>query len=481
MERLPLVLHNTLHRRKEPFAPLNPPDVGLYTCGPTVYHYAHIGNLRSYVFADVLKRVLMANGYQVNHIMNITDVGHLTDDADAGEDKMEKGARREGKTVWDIAQFYTDAFLHDVQRLNILPATMMTKATDHIAEQIALIKMLEENGFTYVIDDGVYFDTSKFPTYGALAKLDVEHLKAGARVEMNSQKRNITDFALWKFSPKGAQRAMEWDSPWGKGFPGWHIECSAMAMKYLGQTFDIHTGGIDHIPVHHTNELAQSEAATGKPYVRFWLHNEFVVLSEGEKMSKSAENFLRLQSITDEGYHALDYRFLCLNSHYRTPLAFSWAAMDAAREGRERINQFVRRIADLRELNIETEKKKYLSDKEDAFMAAVNDDLNTPAALAVVFDLIKDINSQLANNTLSVSPNDIWNLLTDFDRVLGLDLEAVAKAAAELPPAVQELLARRQAARDQRDFEASDRLRDLIKEQGYLVEDTADGQKVKPA
>lgn len=475
-----LVLYNTLHRRKEAFTPINPPEVGFYSCGPTVYNFAHIGNLRSYLFADTLKRVLSANGYQVNHIMNITDVGHLTDDADAGEDKMEKGARREGKTVWDVAQFYTDAFMADIEALNILAPVRFTKATDHIKEQIDIIKTLEEKGYTYVIDDGVYFDTSKFAGYGAMAKLDIENLKAGARVEMNSQKRNITDFALWKFSPKEDKRAMEWQSPWGKGFPGWHIECSAMAMKYLGQTFDIHTGGIDHIPVHHTNEIAQSEAATGKPFVRYWMHNEFVVLSKGEKMSKSADNFLRLKTVLDKGYEALDYRFLCLNTHYRSPLSFSWTAMDAAREGRERLNQFVRRVHDLLAGPTIESDKKYLSKKEDAFMGAVDDDLNTPGALGVLFDLVKDINSQLANNTLAIAPKDLWALLMKWDEILGLKLADVAKASADLPAAVTELLARRQAARDQKDFAASDRLRDLIKDQGYAVEDTSDGQKVKP-
>lgn len=476
-----LVLYNTLHRKKEPFTPLNPPEVGFYSCGPTVYQYAHIGNLRSYVFADILKRALAFNGYQVTHIMNITDVGHLTDDADAGEDKMEKGARREGKTVWDVAQFYTDAFMQDMARLNILPPVRYTKATDHIAEQIALIKQLEEKGYTYAINDGVYFDTSKFPGYGSMAKLDLENLKAGARVEVNTQKRNPTDFALWKFSTPEQKRGMEWESPWGTGFPGWHIECSAMAMKYLGNTFDIHTGGIDHIPVHHTNEIAQSEGATGKPFVKFWLHNEFVVLSKGEKMSKSADNFLRLQSLIEAGYDPLDYRFLCLNTHYRTPLSFSWAAMDAAREGRERINQFVRRLTDIQGTRVEGKTgDKYLSAKEDAFLGAINDDLNTPAALGVLFELIKDINSQLANGTLSVNPRSLWDLLMKFDDVLGLKLAYVAKAADDLPSAVQELLARRQAAREQKDFAASDRLRDLIKEQGYLVEDTSEGQKVKP-
>jgi cysteinyl-tRNA synthetase len=476
----PIYFYNTLHRRKEEFHPINPPEVGLYTCGPTVYHYAHIGNLRSYVFADVLKRTLLANGYHVTHVMNITDVGHLTSDADEGEDKMEKGAKREGKTVWEVAQHYTDVFKQDIARLNVTQPTLWTKATEHIQEQIAMIKTLEEKGYTYVIDDGVYFDTSKFPTYGKMAKLDIENLKAGARVEANEQKRHITDFALWKFSPKGSKRAMEWESPWGKGFPGWHIECSAMAMKYLGETFDIHTGGIDHIPVHHTNEIAQSESFSGKPFVKYWMHNEFVVISGDQKMSKSADNFLRLQSVIDQGYAPLDYRFMCLNTQYRGPMTFSWAAMDAAREGRERLNQFARRAYDLLNAPEMASDAKYLNAKDEAFWSAINDDLNTPAALGVVFELIKDINSQMANDTLAIAPKDLWKLLQSWDRVLGLGLDDVAKATEQVPAAVEELLARRQAAREQRDWKASDRLRDLIKDQGYLVEDTDQGQKVKP-
>src|SRR3989344_952205 len=274
-----LKFYNTLTRAKEEFKPQNPPAVGLYTCGPTVYNYAHIGNLRTYIFEDILKRALVANGFEVNHVMNITDVGHLTSDADVGEDKMEKGAKREGKTVWDIAEFYTKAFKEDMRRLNLVEPDIWCKATDHIAEQIELIQRLEKRGFTYLIDDGVYFDTTKDPHYGKLARLDIAGLRAGARIEMVKDKRNPTDFALWKLSPDNEQRQMEWESPWGKGFPGWHIECSAMAMKYLGETFDIHCGGIDLIPVHHTNEIAQAENATGKKFVHTWLHGEFLLES----------------------------------------------------------------------------------------------------------------------------------------------------------------------------------------------------------
>lgn len=476
----PIYLYNTLHKRKEPFTPLQPPEVGLYSCGPTVYDHLHIGNLRAFLFADLLKRVLLANGYQVTHIMNITDVGHLVSDADEGEDKMEKGAKREGLTAWDIAERYTQIFFADIDALNILPATIYPKATEHIEDQIALVKKLEEKGFTYIIDDGVYFDTSKFPTYGQLGELDLEHLQEGARVTKNEQKKNASDFALWKFSPKDSQRDMEWDSPWGKGFPGWHLECSAMSMKYLGMTFDIHTGGVDHKTVHHPNEIAQSEAATDKPFVKFWLHNEFLALPGDEKMSKSKGDFLPLESIVEKGFHPLDYRFATMLAHYRSHLAFSWTSMEAAREGRERVNQFARRIYAMRELVIEKSNEKYLSDKEDAFFAAVNDDLNAPEALAILFEVIKEMNTQIANKTVSISPNSIWDWLMKLDSILGLRLKEIVEASEDIPEQVQQLLSQRQLARENRDYEASDRIRDQIRDLGYIVEDNSDGQSVHP-
>lgn len=475
-----LYLYNTAHRRKEPFNPSNPPEVGFYSCGPTVYHYAHIGNLRSFLFADILKRVLIMNGYQVNHIMNITDVGHLTDDASDGDDKMEKGAKREGKTAWEVAEFYTEAFIKDFTALNMIRPAIFPKATDHIQEQIDLIKTLEEKGYTYVIDDGVYFDTSKFADYGKMAKLNLDEQKEGARVQKNDQKRNGSDFALWKFSLKGENRAMEWESPWGKGFPGWHLECSAMSMKYLGDSFDIHTGGIDHIAVHHTNEIAQSEAATDKPFAHYWMHNEFVVESGSDKMSKSSGEFLTLNALIKKGYDPLDYRFATLQTHYRGQMTFSWAVMDAAREGRKRLNQFARKIHSLIEMQVERSDEKYLSDKSDTFREALNDDLNTPMALSIIFELVKDINSQIANEALAVSPASIWKFLLEADKVLGLDLEKIALATESIPAEIEELLAKRQLARDNRDFEASDRLRDQIKELGYLVEDGKDGQSIRP-
>ncbi len=316
-----LYLYNTLNRKKEIFKPIQDKKVGLYTCGPTVYNFAHIGNLRTFIFEDILKRALLYNGYRVKHIMNITDVGHLTGDRDMGEDKMEKGAQREGKTAWEIAEFYTRAFKQDMTHLNILEPTLWCKATDTIPEQIELIKTLEDKEFTYNISDGVYFDTSKFEGYTKLSNQDLEALQEGARVERNPEKRNATDFALWKFSPEGVKRQMEWDSPWGVGFPGWHIECSAMSMKFLRDQLDIHCGGVDHIDVHHTNEIAQSEAATGNKFFNFWMHGAFLIISGGKKMAKSDGNFLTLDStFIQNGIDPRVYRISTYQTHYRTPM-----------------------------------------------------------------------------------------------------------------------------------------------------------------
>ncbi|HVI69179.1 MAG TPA: cysteine--tRNA ligase, partial [Magnetospirillaceae bacterium] len=336
-------LYNSLTRKLEQFTPQHSNEVMLYTCGPTVYDYQHVGNYSAYVRWDTLVRVLQEQGYAVNWVMNITDVGHLTSDADEGDDKLEKGARREGKSAWDIAQFYMDDFVAGLKALNILEPTHTIRATDHIAEQIALVERLEKKGVTYIIDDGVYFDTSKSPHYGALAQLDVKNLKAGARVTVNAQKRHPTDFALWKFTPAGQRRDMEWDSPWGKGFPGWHIECSAMALKYLGDTLDIHTGGIDHLPVHHVNEIAQSETATGKQFARVWLHNNHIMV-DGAKISKSLGNGVLLHQLAVQGFDALDVRMLLLQSHYRTQANFTIGGLEAARHRRQSLQAF----ADLR-------------------------------------------------------------------------------------------------------------------------------------
>jgi cysteinyl-tRNA synthetase len=449
-----LKLYNTLHRKKEEFKPISGTGVGLYTCGPTVYNYAHIGNLRTYVFEDILRRALEMNTFDTKHVMNITDVGHLTDDADQGEDKMEKGSKREGKTAWEIAEFYAKAFQEDIADLNILEPNIWCKATDHIPEQIALVQTLIDKGHAYETSDGIYFDTTTIDDYGKLANLKAQDLKAGARVAMG-EKKNPHDFALWKFNKPEEKRQMEWDAFGHKGFPGWHVECSAMSMKYLGEQFDIHCGGVDHIPVHHTNEIAQSESATGKkPWVKYWLHGEFLLIDEG-KMAKSGENFITLRTLKEKGYDPLAYRYFLLQAHYRKQLSFSWEALGAAEQGLKHLRQKVNNID-----------PKTVGDPKVAheFEAAVNDDLNIPEALAV-------LQTGLKERTVTLE------MVIAFDKILGLDLRQHEDVT--VPPDVQKLLDERQQAREAKDWDAADRLRDEIKKLGFSVEDTDVGQGVK--
>ena len=459
-----LYLYNSLNRRKEEFIPLKNRHVGLYTCGPTVYNFAHIGNLRTYIFEDILKRTLYYNGYQVKHVMNITDVGHLTGDRDMGEDKMEKGARREGKTAWDIAAFYTRAFKQDIERLNILEPDIWVKATDTIDEQIDLIKTLEEKGYTYQTRDGIYFDTSKFKEYTKLSHQKIESLQEGARVEKNPEKKNLTDFALWKFTPDGVQRQMEWDSPWGVGFPGWHIECSAMSMKFLGEQLDIHCGGTDHIDVHHTNEIAQSEAATGKKFFNCWMHGAFLIIAGGKKMAKSEDNFLTLDNaFIKKGINPLVFRFAAFQTHYRKPMEYSAESVAAARNGLLHLQNQVRQIAQ----SCNGRLGRLSDDYKSKFLEALNDDLNMPRAMASVQELLKS----------AITADDKFATILDFDKILGLRLDQV-DAPEELPQEVQQLIDSRQAARVAKDWAKSDRLRDEIQDLGYLVQDTKDGIKV---
>jgi cysteinyl-tRNA synthetase len=432
----------------------------MYTCGPTVYNDAHVGNLRSYLFADLLRRTLEYNGYKVKQVMNVTDVGHLTSDANTGEDKVEVRARKEGKSAWEIAAHYTERFQQDLERLNVLFPTIMVKATDHITEQIDLIKVLEKKGYTYQTDDGIYFDTSKFQSYVKLAKLDLKGLMAGARVEYNPQKRNPTDFALWKFSPEEVKKQMEWESPWGKGFPGWHIECSAMSMKYLGETFDIHTGGVDHIPVHHTNEIAQSEAATGKKFVNYWLHGEFLILGEDQKMAKSAGNFITLQTLVEKGFNPLAYRYLCLTAHYRSKLQFSWESLQAAQNALNNLYAAIGMFG---------EPKTGCAEYEERFLKAINDDLDAPKALAVVWELIK---SDLPPSAKAAS-------LSKFDQVLALNLQEERRKRQRLPQGAEELIKEREEARKIKDWAKSDALREKLHQLGLEVEDTPAGPKWK--
>ncbi|HEY4695080.1 MAG TPA: cysteine--tRNA ligase [Candidatus Nanoarchaeia archaeon] len=457
-----IFLNNVLTRKKEKFTPITSGQVGIYTCGPTVYDYAHIGHARTYIFADILQRTLEYNALVVKRVMNITDVGHLTSDSDTGEDKMEKGAEREKKTVWEIADFYTKDFFDMIEALNIKKPEIVPKATDHIKEMIELIKTLEEKGFTYKLADGIYFDTSKFPKYGELTGQTWEdmqkNLRAGARVEMVPGKKHPTDFALWKFSPIGEKRQMEWESPWGKGFPGWHIECSAMSMKYLGESFDIHTGGVDHIPVHHTNEIAQSEASSGKQFVRFWLEGEHLLV-ENEKMSKSLGNFYRLADLEAKGVDPLAFRYLVLTAHYSTRLNFTWEALKAAETA---LKNLYREVS-----GYQGEARIGCAEFESRFLEAINDDLDTPKALAIVWELVKSDYPDSAK----------LKSLLKFDQVLGLDLENQAriKVSAE----VENLVSEREKARKDKDFVKSDEIRKQIAEIGYEVIDDPAGPKLK--
>lgn len=461
-----VILYNTLSREKEELKPIIPDKIGLYTCGPTVYNYAHIGNLRSYLFEDWLKRVLTYNGYEVRHVMNVTDVGHLVGDGDTGEDKMEKGASREGKSAWEIADFYFQAFKKDLIALNIIEPTVWCKATDNIPEQIDLIKILEEKGFTYKTSDGIYFDTDKFPKYNQLSHLKLEDLEEGARVEKNEEKKNPTDFALWKFSPTDAKRQMEWESPWGIGFPGWHIECSAMSLKFLEKQRDIHCGGIDHINVHHTNEIAQSEAATGEKFFNYWMHGAFLNVAGGKKMAKSADNFLTIENaLVKKGLSPLAYRYAAASVHYRKPMEYS---EDSLRQAQNAWNNLIKQVANLGEDIGEIDKFW-----KDSFLSAINDDLNIPQALAITQDLLRS----------DLAPSIKLATVLDFDKVLGLGLADAKEfvvneiAFSELPDEVQALALARETARKNKDFKESDRLRDEIKSRGFAVEDTKDGMK----
>ena len=453
-----LRLFDTYSRSVRDFQPLNPEYVGVYACGPTVYDFAHIGNLRTYVFEDILRRVLEYNGYKVKHVVNITDVGHLTSDADTGEDKMEKGSRRTGKTAWEIAELYTQAFKDDLACLNIIEPTIWSKATDHIQVQIDFIQCIEKNGFAYRTSDGIYFDTSKLSEYGYLARLDIEGLQAGMRIDMG-EKHNITDFALWKFSQPDQKRQMEWESPWGVGFPGWHIECSAMSAKYLGSFFDIHCGGEDHISVHHTNEIAQTEACFQTRLANFWMHGYFLQL-DAERMAKSSGDFLRLQTLVDRGYDPLAYRFFCLNALYRAKLNFTWESLDGASVALERLRNAV----------YEWEKP---GDKDEEFISRfkeqINDDLNMPRSLAIVWELVRgDLPPAVKKATI-----------LDFDRVLGLKLAEWEPKQESIPSEIMALVEKRQQARLAKQWQEADTLRDLILSAGYEVEDTSQGPRVK--
>ena len=452
-------LHNALTKKKEVFEPINQDLVGVYSCGPTVYSSLTIGNFRAFLFADTLVRSLRFNGLRVKWVMNITDVGHLVSDGDDGEDKMEKGSRLTGKTAWEIAEEYTNEFLLDMDRLNIVRPDVLPKATDHIKEQIALVQELEANGFTYKTSDGIYFDTSKLDNYGELAGQKLEEKEEGARVQVNAEKKNATDFALWKFSPEGEQRQMEWESPWGIGFPGWHAECTAMSMKELGDLYDIHTGGMDLKMVHHPNEIAQAQGSKGTTEARFWVHNEFLQV-DGGKMGKSLGNAYTVQDLIDKGFNPVAFRYLTLTADYRTHLNFTWDSLTAASIALKKLRQTVR----------EWETPAVgATEYEVRFLEAVNDDLDTPRAIALVWELVNDTGVETSAKAQT---------LKHWDEVLGLGLIDYIARPLVVSDEVQKLVDARATARKIKDWEEGDRLRDEIAKLGYHVDDTPDGQKV---
>ena len=453
-----LRIYNTLSRSIEQFEPLSPPKVGIYSCGPTVYDYQHIGHMRRYIGDDILIRVLKFNNFSVHHVMNITDVGHLVSDADEGEDKMEKGAKKFGLSVWDLAKKFEAQFKDSCKLLNItLPKDLM-HATDYIPEQIELIKKLEGKGVTYKTGDGIYFDTSKFPDYFKLSRQNPEELRGGARVDLG-EKKNITDFALWKFNPKDEKRQMEWESPWGVGFPGWHIECSAMSMKALGESFDIHTGGIDHINIHHTNEIAQAEAVTNKPFVKYWVHHGFLTV-EGEKMSKSVGNTHTVEDVAKKGFDPMSLRYLYLQTHYRQEMNFTWEALKAAQTALNRLRS---------EFTSWEEAKVGCAEFEQNFLNAVNDDLNMPKALSIVWEMVKS----------DYPPSAKKRSLLKMDEVLGLQLSSFVPEKVDVPSDVRLLVDKREELRRAGNYEEADKVRLEIESKGFTVEDNKEGIKIR--
>jgi len=465
-------VYNTMSRKKEEFKPLNEEFVTIYSCGPTVYNYAHIGNMRTYVFMDILRRALKLNGYNLKHVMNITDVGHLTSDGDEGEDKMEKAAKSQQKTPWEIAAYFTGVFFEDLKRLNIGTPELTPKATDHIDQMIDFVKELCDKGYGYETSDGIYFDISKFPRYGRLSRANLEEQLAGAseRVEINNEKRHPADFAIWKKAPK--EHIMQWPSPWGMGYPGWHIECSTMSREYLGDCFDIHTGGVDHIPIHHENEIAQSEALTGKKSVDYWMHSEFLLVDNG-KMSKSLGNTYTVSDLIEKGYSPLAYRYFCLNGNYRNKLNFTWDALDAAQVSLDRLYAAVAKHKDAPSGNISEET---IQEWKNDFIEAVSDDLNVPLGLGILWKVLKNAEKS----------RDIYEFALFTDSVLGLSIEENANKVsendnneeAEVSQEILDLVAKRTEAKKAKDFKTADSIRDQLKDMGITLIDTKEGVKI---
>ena len=462
-----LKLYNTLTRKKENFKPLIGNEVRIYTCGPTVYNYAHIGNFRSYIFMDNLRRVLKYNGYSLKHVMNRTDVGHLESDADEGEDKMEKAAKRENKNPYDIAKFYTEAFFKDMESLNIEIPEIIAKATEHIPEMIEYVKKIIENGYAYETSKGIYFDISKLDKYPVLSNRKMDEQIAGARVDVDPEKKNPYDFALWIKAPEN--HIMKWESPWGLSYPGWHLECTAMGNKYLGEEFDIHTGGVDHIPIHHENEIAQAKGATGKIHAKLWMHVEFLQV-DGGKMSKSLGNVYTISQLAERGIEALAYKLFCYSAHYRTKLNFTF---DGALSSQKALNRL--REGYLKHLKGEDEvKNEIIQEYETKFLETINDDLNIPAAMGIIWDIVRS----------GQKSKKYAELLEKFDQVLGLDIKNSQRylekqSNIEIPEEIKELIEKRKIARQEKNWKLSDEIRDILVKKGYQVEDSKEGMIVK--
>lgn len=460
-------LYNTLTKTKEEFKPLEGNTIRIYSCGPTVYSYAHIGNFRAYVFMDTLRRVLKYNGYELKHVMNITDVGHLESDADNGEDKMVKAARKENKDPYEIAAYYSDIFFRDMKRLNIQKPEIIAKATEHIKEMLEFVEGLVKNGYAYETSKGIYFDISKLDKYPVLSNRKIDEQIAGARVDVDEEKRNPYDFALWIKAPEN--HIMKWESPWGLSYPGWHIECSAMGRKYLGDQFDIHTGGIDHIPTHHENEIAQSKGLTGKIPAKTWMHVEFLQV-DGGKMSKSLGNTYTLDQLQEKGIEPLAYKLFCFTAHYRTKLNFTFEVALSTQKALNRLREgFIKH----QEGNENVSKEK-IKEYEDKFLETINDDLNIPAAMGIVWEIVR---SQEKSKQYA-------ELLLKFDEILGLDLANSKRYLSEmnnveLPAEIKALLEERKQARENKDWALSDKIRDMIKEKGYSLKDTKDGMSIE--
>lgn len=457
-------LYNTLTHSKEEFKPIDPNEVRIYSCGPTVYSYAHIGNFRTYVFMDSLRRILKYNGYNLKHVMNITDVGHLTSDADTGEDKMEKAAKKEGKNPYEIAEFYTKAFMDDMHKLNIDMPNIISKATDNIPEMLEMVKEIIKNGYAYETSKGIYFDVSKLDQYPVLSNNKLEGQEAGARIEVDPEKRNPYDFAIWIKAPEN--HMMKWDSPWGPSYPGWHLECSAMSRKFLGPKFDIHTGGVDHIPIHHENEIAQSKGATGQIPANYWMHCEFLLI-DGGKMSKSLGNIYTLKTLAENGIEPLAYKLFCFSSHYRNKINFTFEGVKSYQKALERLrNGYEKHLT-----GTATVQESKLKEYENKFHEAINDDLNIPLAMSTVWEVIREENKSV----------QYAKLIEKFDEVLGLDLKNYKKyqTKVDVPEEVQKLVEKRTLARKEKNWAESDKLRDEIKNLGYSVKDTANGVEIE--